>query len=199
VAFLHEISLPRALYSSLVSHRVPHAPPISLFFISSTECCTLRCASHESPCLCDQGLPCFNAILVTAEGNWTVTVDVLKVRNWKEWVEPIWCWYQFICCERLVVLVHFPPLCLCFSDGRSIDMTLKTSIFKPYSSWIKVDQSFLLNPIYWLLVFPSVCVCIYSVIHKLIWYSNHGRRDEGGHVERMTENRNAYRILMRKP
>jgi len=100
VAFSHHISPPKP-FIFLVSHYVPHTPPISFILIPSPESCAVSCTSHKTPIFCGQSLPLFKAIFVTAESDRTVMAAVLKMRIWIEAEEPVCCWYHFNCVKRL--------------------------------------------------------------------------------------------------
>ena len=100
MAFSHHISPPKP-FIFLVSHYVPHTPPISFILIPSPESCAVSCTSHKTPIFCGQSLPLFKAIFVTAESDRTVMAAVLKMRIWIEAEEPVCCWYHFNCVKRL--------------------------------------------------------------------------------------------------
>jgi hypothetical protein len=47
----------KTLYLSLISHYIPHTPPISFILLPSPESCAVSCTSHETPSFCGQSLP----------------------------------------------------------------------------------------------------------------------------------------------
>jgi hypothetical protein len=121
----------KTLYSSLASHCVLYASPISFFLFIAWTLCGEGCTNHESLHFCGQALPLFfNAIVVTAERDRTVMAAVLKMRIWKQAVEPVWCWYHLNCVRRLGRrewdFAHFAPPCQCCFRRQAYWWNVKT-------------------------------------------------------------------------
>lgn len=135
----------------------------------------ILCGEVYKSCNCSflwSRLTQFNLIVVTAESDWTVMAGVLKTRIWKDAVRSAFGVGTASIASKdwgsgSGILVHFAPPVRCFIDGRSIDRTWKSGVHEVprdiqtmFVSNLRL-QIFSLEIYLMILMFPSVCVCIY--------------------------------------